>query len=286
MNIIDIASWQRGIDLGAVFAANPLDGVVVKATEGTGYVNPFLDQWADYLVKNGKPLGLYHFLSGQNATGEAAYFVQKARPYIGKAILCADYEAPATDQGTGYLKDFLDAVTELTGVRPLVYCSLSVVQGQNFRAIADAGYRLWVAQYASTDIVIGFQEHPWQQGSVAPFSGYVMHQYSGNGRLKGYDGAVDLNLWTGSYSAWLEMAKGGAEPPALKPADPEIVARVIDGEFDCGEVRWQRLRELGYDPDSVQSMVNTCYGIALSCKKYLKGYENYAETIAKITRVL
>lgn len=284
MNFIDISSWQKGIDLPTVFAKNPLDGVVIKATEGTGYVNPFLEPWADYLVKNGKPLGLYHFLSGQNATGEAAYFVQKARPYLGKAILCADYEAPATDQGTGYLKDFLDAVTELTGVRPLVYCSLSVVQGQNFRAIADAGYRLWVAQYASMDVVNGFQENPWQKGSVAPFSSYVMHQYTGNGRLSGYSGALDLDKYLGSYSSWMEMAEGDEQP--LKPADPDIIKRVLDGEFDVGADRIRKLTEAGYDPVSVQNMINTLYSIAFSCRKFMKGYEPYADSIAQIIRVL
>ena len=36
MNGIDIASYQAGIDLSVV----PCDFVIVKATEGTGYVNP------------------------------------------------------------------------------------------------------------------------------------------------------------------------------------------------------------------------------------------------------
>ena len=36
MNGIDIASYQTGIDLSVV----PCDFVIVKATEGTGYVNP------------------------------------------------------------------------------------------------------------------------------------------------------------------------------------------------------------------------------------------------------
>ena len=36
MNGIDIASFQTGINLSVV----PCDFVIVKATEGTGYVNP------------------------------------------------------------------------------------------------------------------------------------------------------------------------------------------------------------------------------------------------------
>ena len=286
MNVIDISSWQHGLDLAALFDKNPLDGVVVKATEGTGYVNPDMKGWADWLVANSKPLGLYHFLTGEDATKEAAHFVNTIRPYIGKAILCADYEAQALSRGTGYLKDFLDSVTEQTGVRPLVYCSLSVVQGQSFEAIAGAGYRLWVAQYASNGVVNGFQDHPWQEGSVSPFSGYVMHQYTGNGRLAGYSSPLDLDLFTESFSAWLALAKGDEKPQTLKPADPVVVSEVLAGRYGIGAERIQKLREAGYDPADVQDMINTLYGVALSCRKFVVGYDDYLNSIVKIIRIL
>jgi len=288
MNFIDIASWQKGINLSDVFSMNPLDGVVVKATEGTAYTNPRFKEWADWLTLNGKPLGLYHFLAGGNAESEAAFFVQTVRPYIGYSALIADYESDALKKGTVYLKNFLDTVLELTGVRPLVYCSLSVVQSQDFNAIAAAGYKLWVAQYASMDVVNGFQEHPWQKGSVAPFNGYVMHQYTGNGRLKGYSGDLDLDLFNGSYAAWCELAGAGEQPPApaLKPADPAVVADVLANRYGYGEDRKRQLTEAGYDYKSVQDMVNTLYGVALSVRKDLLPYDEYINSIVKIVRLL
>ena len=40
MNLIDIASWQAGLDLEKLFRLNPtLDGVIVKLTQG-GTANP------------------------------------------------------------------------------------------------------------------------------------------------------------------------------------------------------------------------------------------------------
>ena len=287
MNIIDISSWQKGIDLTALFEKNPLDGVVVKASEGTGYVNPEMKGWADWLVNAGKPLGLYHFCTGADAGAEAAHFVKAVKPYLGKAVLFADYEADALQRGTGWLKDFMDSVLELTGIRPLLYCSLGVVQGQDFTAIAAAGYKLWMAQYASNGVVIGFLDDPWQEGSVSPFPAYVMHQYTGNGRLAGYSGALDLDLYPGSYSSWLALAKGEDAPPsALKPADPEIVAEVLAGRYGIGDERVRRLREAGYDPAKVQDMINTLYGTALSCRKYLLPYDEYINSIIKIVRLL
>ena len=287
MNFIDISSWQSGISLPDLYDKNPLDGVIVKATEGTSYVNPYFKGWADWLVNNGKPLGLYHFLAGGSAANEAAHFVNTIRPYIGKAVLFADYESDALKRGTVYLKNFLDAVLELTGVRPVVYCSLSVVQSQNFNAIASAWYKLWIAQYSSMDVVNGFQTNPWQQGSVAPFNGYIMHQYTGNGRLQGYSGALDLDLFNGSYSAWVELTGQSDEPPEeLKGADPVVVADVLAGKYGCGQDRVNALKADGYDPKKVQDMVNTLYGVALKCRKDLLPYEEYMDSIVKIVRLL
>ena len=283
MNIVDISSHQQGIDLATVFASNPLDGVIVKATEGTGYQNEHMRKWSDWLLENGKPLGFYHYLKCQDPHSEAAYFVNTVRPYLGKAILAADYEAEALRKGTKYLKNFLDTVTELTGVRPLVYCSQSVIPSQDFSEIAKS-YKLWMAQYADMNPCYGFKENPWHSGSVSPFSGYVMHQYSGKGRLNGYDGDIDLDLFNGSYSMWCELAKG--EEHTLKPADPDVCLLVLSGFYGIGEERVRRLTEAGYDAQSVQSMINTLYGIAISCKTYMNGYEDYSESIAHILKVL
>ena len=44
MNGIDISRWQAGINLAAV----PCEFVVIKATEGTTYVNPY---WASIILQ-------------------------------------------------------------------------------------------------------------------------------------------------------------------------------------------------------------------------------------------
>ena len=48
MNFIDISNWQAGIDLSTLFAENNLDGVIIKATEATGYTNPQFSAWAQW----------------------------------------------------------------------------------------------------------------------------------------------------------------------------------------------------------------------------------------------
>ena len=54
MNGIDISRWQAGINLAAV----PCEFVVIKATEGTTYVNPYCDQHFRQAAELGKKLGV------------------------------------------------------------------------------------------------------------------------------------------------------------------------------------------------------------------------------------
>ena len=197
MNFIDIASYQATIDLEKVFLLNPLDGVIVKSTQGystedgvsKGYVNPYCDKWVQWLIKNDKPWGFYHFLAGRDPSAEAKWFISQTINYFNDGVPCADYEGGIVQSyGTYYLRRFLETVYDETGVKPLVYCNLSTIQGDvnGFRSIAEAGYKLWLAQYPNSKDQEGFREVPWQQGSYAPFKEITMHQYSDHGLLKGY----------------------------------------------------------------------------------------------------
>lgn len=280
MNFIDISAWQKGIDLETLFKENPLDGVIIKATEGTGYINPCFTGWAEWL--NGKLWGAYHFLSGADAIAEAEHFYNVTKKYIGQLVPCADYEKPATDRGTAWLKDFLDEFYRLSGVRCLVYCSQSVTQSQNFNHIAEAGYRLWMAQYADFSPVYGFLENPWHNGSVSPFMGYQMHQYTSCGVLNGYKSYLDFDKFYGTAFDWRALC--GAAPVTLKPADPLIVSEVLVGHYGIGEERVSKLLAAGYDPQSVQNKINELYSIASKAKPLVKDNLDYLNSICYIVR--
>lgn len=293
MNLIDISSWQRGLDLSTLFAQNPsLDGVIVKSTGGASYVQDTCDPWVQWLIAHGKPWGFYHFLDDdcKHSSGktEAEWWVKNCRDYFGVGMPFADYEAQAKDHGTKYLKEFLDTVYDLTGVKAGVYCSLSVVQTQNFTAIAEAGYPLWVAQYANYNRVDGFLDRPWQYGSVAPFDRYVMQQYTSMGYLNGYDGRLDFDKFDGTAEDWRQMASGVAPQPVpvLKPADPSVVLSVLHGDYGTGNQRITALTNAGYDAENVQKKVNELYGISLSCKRYIGDNMPYLNSIEWILKCL
>ena len=176
----------------------------------------------------------------------------------------------------------------------MIYCSVSVVSEQNFRALTD--YPLWIAQYADMNPVYGFLDKPWQRGSVSPFSKYWMHQYTSCGRLNGWGGNLDFDKFYGTKEDWISLAKGEApkeepkpEPKPipvkpLKSADPQIVLAVLKGSYGIGTERVLKLREAGYDPDSVQKKINQLYLIAGKVKKDIGNDMSYLNSILWIAR--
>lgn len=213
MNFIDISSHQEGIDLELVFSLNPLDGIIVKSTEGQGYVNPCCDRWVQWCIRNGKPWGFYHYLNSSDPVAEAKYFVKHTLNYFKDGLPAADYEGNiVTAYGTYYLRRWLETVYAETGVKPMVYCNLSTIQADvnGFRSIANDGYPLWLAQWMGN--ITDFQPNPPQKGSYEPFKKLWMHQYTDRGKINGFSRALDLDVFYGTVEDWNQLAGKGTEP--------------------------------------------------------------------------
>ena len=226
LNFIDIASWQSTIDLAAVFEKNPLDGVFVKATQGLTYVNPKCDKWVQWLIENKKLWGFYHYLDSTDPIAEAKRFIRDTENYFGHGVPALDYEGTIVNAyGTYYLRRFAETVYEETGVKPFIYCNLGTIQRDvnGFKTLAADGYPLWLAQYRDMNTQIGFNQKPWQIGSYAPFTHKTMHQYSSMGKLNGYPGVLDLDLFYGDENDWMAFAQpsgGGIEPEPVPDPEP------------------------------------------------------------------
>lgn len=217
LNGIDIASYQSGIDLSVV----PADFVIIKATQGVGYVNPDCDRAYQQAVATGKLVGVYHYASGDGAEAEADFFVDNVQGYVGNAILVLDWEA-AENSAFGsidYAKAFLDHVFALTGVKPLIYMSASVVAGCDWSAVAAGDYGLWVAGYYN-----GYNAMPYNPDApmqnIAYWGGAAMYQYTSSGQLPNYGGSLDLDVFYGDANAWLAYAGANTTPVAPTPTEP------------------------------------------------------------------
>ena len=209
LNGIDIASYQAGLYPPAM---RTTDFIIIKATEGTGYINRTWRLQADQTLKAGKLLGLYHYIDGGNAGAEARFFADTVRPYVGRALLALDWESQGNRAwgNVAYLEQVTREVIRLTGVKPVLYGS-ATVYGQLVQVARQCGCALWVAQYATNDPT-GYQSHPWNEGAYQ----CAIRQYSSHGRIPVYGGNLDLDIFYGDRAAWNKLANN-------KNGDAEMV---------------------------------------------------------------
>lgn len=229
------------------------DFILLKATEGVGYVDPTCD--AKYqLNKNAdKLLGVYHHARpdlGNTPEAEAQFFVDSIRGYIGEAILALDWESE-NKWDVNWAKRWLDEVNRLTNIKPLIYMSSSVTFAYDWSSVVAGDYGLWVANYGNDD----------GSNHGCPDVGYwgvvAMHQYTSN--------PLDKDEFFGDANAWRAYAgaSGSAPAPAPKPSkksNEQIADEVIAGKWGNGQDRKNRLIAAGYDYQAIQDIVNKKMG--------------------------
>lgn len=258
MNGIDISKWQSGIDLSAVKA----DFVIVKATEGIGYVDKSCDAFFQKALSLGKKLGFYHFARPTNdAVREADFFYSNCRGYFGKGIPILDWESGNTSD-VEWAKGWLDRVYQLSGVKPVIYMSESVVNAYDWSSVANADYGLWVAKYRDNNPDYNYSMvNAGSRPRVKWWKFYCMWQWTSSGRLNGYNGNLDCDVFYGDQSTWdayvgksTSVAKPQPKPASKTTA--QLAEEVIAGQWGNGTDRKKRLTDAGYNYDAVQKVVN------------------------------
>lgn len=217
LNGIDISSYQTGINLTAV----PCDFVIVKATQGTNYINPDCVRAVEQAMSAGKAVGTYHYISGGDAVAEANFYIDSILNWVGKTMICLDWESNQNSAwgNEGYLETMIIQILSRTGVPPMLY-----VQQSRYTPVANLAKKykcgLWIAQYASMNAT-GYQTTPWNEGSYT----CAIRQYSSAGRLNGWNGNLDLNKFYGSKDDWIRYCNpssstsGGETIMALEERD-------------------------------------------------------------------
>lgn len=242
LNGIDVASYQSGLNPAKV----PCDFVIVKATQGTTYINPDFKRMADAAIAAGKLLGIYHYGGGRNPISEANFFLDTIKQYIGKAILALDWEKdenPAFGKSdVSWSKTFLDHVKDKTGVTSFIYMSkISGCRAHNWIAVAR-DYPLWGAQYASNDHT-GYQSSPWTDGgSWGAWEKVTIFQYSSHGRLSGWNDNLDVDLAYMDAKEWAELASGKpVKDPFPDKSDTDLAVEVLFNAHGTDDARKKKL---------------------------------------------
>lgn len=249
----DISQWQ-GVGAGD----EAPDFIIAKATEGAGFVDPNCDGHIQRALSQGKSVGVYHFARPDlnDPITEARFFVENIKGYIGKAILALDWEQPGTQWNTAWAKEWLDEVQNLTGIKPLIYMSASVVNQYDWNAVASADYGLWIAGYPDLRDSWNIPDFPYSTGA---WGFYAIWQFTNsNGRL-------DRDIFQGDKNAWDAYAKSNGEakpaPAPAKKTNEQLADEVIAGKWGNGADRKQRLEGAGYDYSAVQKIVNQKLGV-------------------------
>lgn len=261
LNGIDISSWQSNINVGK--EGVPADFVIIKATGGTGYINPDCDRAFQQAISSGKKVAVYHFANEVGLEGtaeqEAEFFLKNIKGYIGKAVLVLDWES--TNKGdVAWAKRWLDYVQSETGVKPMFYTYTNVLQSYNFSSIAKADYGLWLADYGANNPQGYSQPTP---PSVPYWNFISMYQYTSNGQLPRWNGRLDLNVFYGDRGMWDKYANPKSNPTPAPPVPPKPKRRygyrVDDLQFVNGI--WQVRNDVLGQPnfDWTENGINVAY---------------------------
>ena len=270
MNGIDISRWQSSIDLSKVLC----DFVIVKSTQGTSYVSPKFTKQIGQADGLGKLIGVYHYSGGGGAIPEAEHFLKTVEKYIGKAILCLDWEGEQNPNfgNPEYAKAFLAYVRQNTGITPFIYMSKSVCRQYSW----DSSYPLWCAQYKNQQPTF-YQEHPWTDSKgFGAWEECKILQYTSKGHLTGYYGNLDLDKAYMTPEEWKAYARGEIETvpptethPLLKKGDRNEFVRhwqmflnmngyacgAADGIFgpktEAAVIKWQKDHPVCGKPDGI-----------------------------------
>lgn len=177
LKFVDVASHQGNYIVGS----NGEEGVIVKATQGTGYVNPTLDFVAQQAISKGIPWGIYHYAGGGDANAEADAFLQAIQGYLSVSnppnliLDWEEYQNAAYSNG-GWAETFLKRIKDKTGVQAGIYGNSGDLS-QMTQWVVDNAW-VWFAGYpfaAGTTSMIqdwSYPNFPYSSGKFKTITGW------------------------------------------------------------------------------------------------------------------
>lgn len=178
---IDVSNNNGKIDWEKV--KTQIDVAYIKATEGTSYVDGYLDINYCKAKQAGVKVGFYHFLVGTSAPeSQAINFYNQIKDKQNDLKPCLDIESNGFDV-MDYALKFISKFQELSKMDICIYTYSGFMSNIDERL---SEYVLWEANYNNT---------PWKLPNNI-FYKRVGHQYTEKGSINGVQTKVDLNEFT------------------------------------------------------------------------------------------
>lgn len=189
--------WQTVSNSGQSFA-------FIKATEGTGYVNPYFSSDSAKAAAAGVTPGSYHYAKPEmdarsQARHYAATLATGVNPSLPPTLDLEETGGLGPTQLQSWVRDWIDEIKTLTGRDPIIYTYYAFWIGSMGNTTEFSEYPLWLAYYNDQlpDQIPGGWEAP------------TFWQYTGTGSVDGIITDVDMNTYYGS-DAELQALAGSA----------------------------------------------------------------------------
>lgn len=205
---IDIASHQHpggaAIDWETV-AASGQSFAFIKATEGTGYTNPYFSSDSAKAAAAGVTPGSYHYAKPDvgDARSQARFYAASlatgVNPSLPPTLDLEETGGLGPTELQAWVRDWIDEIKTLTGRDPIIYTYYAFWISSMGNTTEFSEYPLWLAYYNDTlpDQIPGGWHEP------------TFWQYTGTGSVDGVITDVDLNTYYGS-DAELQSLAGSA----------------------------------------------------------------------------
>lgn len=252
---IDISNHQKGFSLSAT---NP-DFVIVKATEGLGFVDKYCDGFVQDALRLNIPFGYYHFARSNDPAKEAAYFYDNTKNYVGKGIPILDFEVPNSNS---WLETWCKTFYGLSGIKPWFYTYDDYINNQGYGTPwIKANCGLWLAGYPKAYTSYPSPNCPYKH------NGWTLAAWQFTGSLAMGGMPVDGDFFYGDRRAWNAYVGSSDSTSTNDSSDDmvpgptllELATNVIKGKYGNGA---DRRAALGSRYDEVQAKVNDLYAKA------------------------
>lgn len=210
---IDISNHQKGLQLSTSAA----DMYIMKATEGTSYVDKYCDPWVQWCIDNGKPWGFYHFMRPNGGVAEAEFFYRNTRNYFTHGVPILDFEDSSLSTEDG--EAFIWRLHELTNVWPLLYANSDFINNRGYFSNSWVKDKcgLWLAGYPS-------RRTGWPSDATCPYAhaGWTLAMWQFTSSLSFGGMSVDGDVFYGDEEAWGKYAMGDNNAQQEVSKVPEI----------------------------------------------------------------
>lgn len=211
IKVADISRWQGDINFDQLKTS--VQGVVIKATGADDglYTDSKLARNRNEARRVGLPRWYYHYKgAGGSARQQADYFVAAIgglQP--GEGLVLDDENEAKVNQK--FVCEFADRVKELTGLNIVIYSNQARFQG-DLSEIKKRNIGAWSAKYGNNS------GQPEGSPATASNLSVIMWQYTSQGRVNGYGGYIDLNIFYGDQAQFTAYgAKGNVPAPTTPP---------------------------------------------------------------------